>query len=991
MNPESFQTLVAGYTDNYDQAAVIRAYYSFRKEAPDADVESAHRYIQMHLPRADATILQSFLTDFGSASAYEVDKAVRWLRQQKHPVEYTLCGPCTDKESADVLRDFLLNAVPVQSELEKFCNALTISFTPAMYADFRRQYGNRLVSTRYHPCLFDSFFWMGSAAELHKLFGKWYMSYSAWDPCDRKGYLSASEGAAILAVKVPKLVDWLWAHPEFYTLHNGRCLLSGAKVDTLLKEWRNVHKVSEILNSILDQIPVKSRGKVKTDTVELLQQQVPHWILGEDSYPQQQSNVPYTAQPSVAVQALNEIVRSYPVIPLGSLKDVTGMSIKKLKDKVEEGSILAEIDNNGNYYLSLTELRHVEALQHQYIALDDVVDACLAHVNSKFILAKRYDRDNLIDYCEEHDWWELDYVRCDDIPLDGKLFGIALLREDAEQVKDYLMLWIQGYQKSHADRFKLLTSRFLSQFPATTRKLISYEKQVHSADNPLIDMTQLLYSSLPAELHTITDEDIERIVELYQSNATIAACKVLADFLLYGNYTKRAFRFDPTGIQIDTAAYSVVDFAVMVWHVVNDEVIAKADLINKAVGNKRYADLWLYIALHVYASWRSTDYSRLVPPRLPYSPEETLKIVKDGKLTDQEAIFIADFFAATNRLLRMTPNKTKGYSGVPELYFYVPQSCRASFGLILAVATAHYQLADARSFVNPVKDWYTIKRFFGNDFSAACGNRPFSGRRANKALLQSVEFISREDSQLPPMIAYHLASIMRSHKLSYGTPSLITDVYLRDANFAWQTPEYVAYQMFERGVCSFVVDVMLEKCYGKKYTKLSVGQKTQAITEFGLAPASAADVLRCIQIAQDRAAETVAEVCQDTTTMNSALTMIASGRGHGKDQDVYCLCKASGQGCLHSDRLNCIGCRYEIKTKALLLRYAVIHQRLTSAEGVSDAERLRRKYLYTNVTWPAMIELLSHLKHDTIPTEFNLYRNLVKETMTYGTTGNCIP
>lgn len=990
MNLEEYLVLVADYTDDYDRTAVIRAYHEYRKENPVADTESAHRHIQMHLPREGTIILRNILNDFGTACAYEVDKAVRWLRQQRYTIADSLCGPCTDIVAANALRVFLINAISVQSEFEGFCNELGTRFTLAMYADFKRHHGSYLVSTRHHPYLTDLDFWMGSTAELHNVFAKWYMGYSACDPCDRNGYMSVAECAEMLEIKVPNLINWVWAHPECYVLHKGRCLISKAKVDALQIEWQNVYMVADILIPRLDQIPSKSRPKVKTETMELLRQQKSTWILSDDSYPQQRSNVLYTTQPVIAGQFLEEIVRSYPVIPLGCLKDVTGMSFKHLKEKVSAGCIRAEMDHNGNYFISLAECRRVEALHHQYIAIDDIVADCLSCTTSNYSHIKRYDRDNLMDFCEEHNWWGLDYVRCDDIPLDGKLFGVALLREDKEQLIEYLTLWIQGYQKTHSDRFKLLTNRFLFQFPATTRKLISYEKQVHSADNPLVDMTQLLYSSLSTELHTMTDGDIERMVEVYRSNTTIAACKVLADFLLYGNYTKRAFRFDPTGIQIDTAAYSVVDFAIMVWHVVNEEVIAKEELISKAVDNKRFADLWLYIALHVYASWRSTDYIRMVPPRLPYPPEETLKKVKCGELTEQEVVYIAEYFVEANRLLGMTPNKTRGASGVPELYFYVPQSCLASFGRILAIAAAHYQLTDSESFVVPVTDWYTIKQFFGSDFLKACGNRPFSGRRANKALLQSVEFVGREDSQLPPMITYHLASIMRSHKLSCGKPSMVTDIYLRDANFAGQAPEYVAYQMFERGVCSFVVDVMLEKCYGREYTRLSVGQKTQAITELGLSPAGAAGVLQCIQIAQDRAVETLAEVCQDNATIESALKMIASGRGHGKDQDVYCLCKAAGKTCLHRDRLSCLGCKYEIKTKALLLRYAVVHQSLASADGTSDAEQIRRKYLYTNVTWPAMMELLSHLEHDTIPTEFNLYRNLVEEAMTYGITSNCV-
>ena len=125
-----------------------------------------------------------------------------------------------------------------------------------------------------------------------------------------------------------------------------------------------------------------------------------------------------------------------------------------------------------------------------------------------------------------------------------------------------------------------------------------------------------------------------------------------------------------------------------------------------------------------------------------------------------------------------------------------------TFGRIIAIATAHYELSpQAESFVVPTTNIFLIQQFFGDDFVEACERKNFSGRRANKALLQSVEFAGRQHEQLQPMVAYHLDSIMRSHKLSYGRPSDTTATYLKDATFTGLTPEFVAYQMFERGVC----------------------------------------------------------------------------------------------------------------------------------------------------------------------------------------------
>lgn len=988
MNLERYLSLVVQYTEDYDRLSVARAYNTYIRDTPNADEESACEHIQQRLPCENAICIKNLLSESRPSSTYEIGKAIRWFQQQKILVTDTICGYCVDNASADKLRDFLLHAFPVQQEFDRYCRDLSIESTPAIYADFRRRHGRNLVSTRYHPYLSELDYWLGPVEDLRKLIVRWYMEYSAFDVCDEDGYLPAGDCADILKVKVSKLMTWLWAHPESYVCHHGRCIVPIDAIKKLQNEWKRASKIQDLLAPKLEQIPRKSQSKSKANILRIIQENNPNWILPNDAYPQQQSNVLYTICPLVASRALDNILESLHVLPLKCLKDKSGMSMNVLRDKVSAGCISAIRNDDGMYYISITERKRVEAVHNQYMPLEDVVTACLNNCSSQFSISSKNHRDNLVEFGASHNWWGLDCIRCNEMPIDSKYFGLVVLRANYEPLYDHLRIWIEGYGKSYSEKLKLIVDRFGKQFPETTEKLIKFEQNIHPADKPLIDMVQLLFKAISVDLHTMDDEGIKRLVSWYCSNATIITCKTLSDFLSYGHYTSREFNFDSTGIKLETSAYSVIDFAVMVWHVVNDEVIEKEDLINKAIGTKRYADLWLYIALHVFASWRSTDYIRMVPPLLPYSPEETLDKVKDRSLTNKEAIYIAEYFVSANSLLGMLPNKTKGASGVSKLYFYVPQSCLASFGTILAIATAHYHINQNSSFVVPIQDWYTIKRFFGDEFLRACGNRPFSTRRANKALLQSIEYEGRENSQLPPMVAYHLASIMRSHKLSYGKPSDVTDIYLRDANFTGLTPEYVIYQLWERGVCSFVVDVMLENCYGDKYKRLTVAQKTQAITALGLTPMDAANALQCVQLAQDRAVDVVREVCNDLNTMASVLQAIALGHGIGKDQDGYCLCKATGNACKCSERLGCLGCRYEITTKALLLRYAVIHQHLVSGEVMPSPEQERRKYLYSNITWPAMVEILTHLNSGTNTHEINMYQNLLEEAKSYGFAGN---
>ena len=59
--------------------------------------------------------------------------------------------------------------------------------------------------------------------------------------------------------------------------------------------------------------------------------------------------------------------------------------------------------------------------------------------------------------------------------------------------------------------------------------------------------------------------------------------------------------------------------------------------------------------------------------------------------------------------------------------------------------------------------------------------------------------------------------------------------------------------MFERGICSWVVDELLERCYAEEYKTLPARLKTEAITSLGLTPYNISGLLDAVHTAQDNA------------------------------------------------------------------------------------------------------------------------------------------
>ncbi len=987
MTLDEFLNLIKKNVSEHDKPTSIRSFWMYCRN----NALSVDEYIQHLLPSKNDITVSSILSAYGSSGPFEISRATSWLRQNKIPVMETLCGPCISTTSAEYLRAFLDSAIPAESEFNRYCLSCSIDPTPAFFANFRLCNNRNLHKSRFHPFSTELYFFLGSLDDLEKLFERWSVDVFAHEASTMEGYFSVRESSDVLGIKPDALLSWMWSHPDCWRLKSGRALIESSVVLSWHEQWMSAHSISGILVSKLEQLPGKFRSKTQDMIISFLAASRPEWIIPESTLPQQVHGVLYTSDLSLANQSIDEVIATLPVHPILILKEITNLSTKELKQKISAGIIDATEDENGNFYISRKELDRISAINQSFISLEAAVIDILNSNKSNFDLSKQADRQNLIEFCDKHQWWNASHIECNDHPLDGKRLGIAILCDDLPLLTAPLSLWMQCYRQPYSSQFTAIMSHYSGTYPKMIADLLRFEKAEHKADSALVDMVQLLFQVLSSELQKKDDPRIEsELFPLFATKASTIAFTTLADFLLFGNYTSRRFLPSKGGSDIDISAYPFSAFSVMLRHIVDKDVILNDDLVGKALSFKPYADLWVYVALHFFASWRSTDYIRLHAPNLPYSAGEMLRRIRDNNLSANEAIEIAKFFIRQNELVMNTPNKTKGTSGVPQLYFHCPASFLEPFGRILSIATAHYDLTpQPKSFIVPTTDIFLIQSFFGNDFVEACDHKNFSGRRANKALLQSVEFAGL-DAQLAPMIAYNLDTIMRSHKLSYGRPSESTAVYLKDAKFTGLTPEFIAYQMWDRGVCSFVIDTMMKECYGVQYSRLTVGQQTAVIKSLGLTPANAASLLSCIHHVEDQACETVMSVCQNTSTMKDALQAIALGHGLGKDPTTYCLLKAIGKQCAYRERASCLGCRMCISTMGLFSQLAMNHQSLLlSASKASGLEKKRLEYLCRSTTYPAIAEILSHLRSEEVDCEIQIYRKITEEVSNYDIADGC--
>jgi len=572
-----------------------------------------------------------------------------------------------------------------------------------------------------------------------------------------------------------------------------------------------------------------------------------------------------------------------------------------------------------------------------------------------------YDRSCLMEFMDANDWFGEEYIIRDKEPRmpAAALTGIC----------GSLSLWLTAYRKPGSEKLEILLEHFKGQYPQTCllyRKFVSDRKLADAAS--ALTLLDFLFCEIDREITEYSEVDLEKLVRLLDIGATRAAAKVFADFLCTEKqdgeplsrwtYTFSA-RDSP---ELINAAYPLSDFAAMAYCVFNEEMWEQQDMVKKAVGNKSYADLWLFAALHFICALRIGDMASLPAPALPFSGKSVLESVAAGTFTKQESAALADELAIRLRLKPMKPSKTSAYERTPDLKLFVPESLRAPLGMIIAIVLAHHpEICAGDGFVKPDITMASIRNFFGNHFVKALGNRRLSSRRCNKSYLQGIAAVADDTPGKPK--GYMIAALARSHKSGIGRLPEMTDIYLKDAKFTGYSPEFIIAQMFERGVFSFIPAVLLEIYAGTAYTQLPITAQTGLIVELGLTATQVERVAVAMEQAMDRSRNAVFAVLKDPHAIKEnaygLIQNIASGYARGKQDGYLCLMAAAGYPCAFAGRDGCIGCDYEIYTKAAIHMLMKEYARLVRIKNSAPPdEAWRYGQIMEKALLPAVAEML---------------------------------
>lgn len=509
----------------------------------------------------------------------------------------------------------------------------------------------------------------------------------------------------------------------------------------------------------------------------------------------------------------------------------------------------------------------------------------------------------------------------------------------------------------------------------TFEKLKKFYETFDIPDDTRLQLNEFIFRYLKVDVCFVTDAGLKELVDVVCENIPKYVGDAFTMFLAWvkehysvcyvNDYmlTKRISRED------ENEAYEQEDYLQLLYYLYCPSYIDDRHMYQKAAQSKNYADTWLYLALHFICALRDTDLVRIPHPRLEREPEDILKDIKRGTFTDKEAVKVIYSIIYPLRNSPLKPNKTKRYSSVPYIKFDVPESCEVHIGMLFAIAEAHRIIAgvsDNEPLIRVIKSYREISKNMGDEIGMLFIESDFKARRMNKAYMQSIFELTDTVSQNGDEFStkgYMMAAFARSHKGSFGEFAHTTYRYLKDANMSGLTPEYVAKELFERGVLSFIPSMLLKMITGGGYNRLTVQNQTRLIKELGMSPGEIETAVKVSDSAFRKSAETAADIYRNTDreTVINVLHRMGNGEAVSKMRECGCLYSAFGKLCPYDDNHNCMNCDYEISSKSTIFLMTSEFNRLNglykSAESLNEKEKCES--MIVNIVMPAMNEILT--------------------------------
>lgn len=539
-----------------------------------------------------------------------------------------------------------------------------------------------------------------------------------------------------------------------------------------------------------------------------------------------------------------------------------------------------------------------------------------------------------------------------------------------------------------------LMQSFAEKFPETAKYLARFYKELKVPEEDMFYLNDFLLFYLSKEMFFCTNDDMDNLVKI----ATAEMLKQHGDLFTFfaawlrakvkTRYYKDYIMDKRYTMDIQNEAYSFDEYIELAYKLFNEDYVADNDMWQRAAKSIKYTDTWLFLSIHFICSIRYTDHIRIHRPMLPMPPEECIKQIAEGTFSDNDTRYV--LLSVTQRMctLPLEPNKTSETNGVGSVKLCIPHSCEAFFGKLFALAEAHRQLTGDLDgpIIRKISTYDEITRYMGHDIGELFLESDFRARSATKSYLQLVSMIGDEISKESEEFhtkGYMLAALARSHKGTYGEFAATTFQYLKDAKLNGLTPEFVAFELFERGVLSFISSELLSMVTDGKYSQMSTHMQTELIKKLDLSPMEIETIVSLVDNSRKKAYSIVKSITNSDKNPIQILHEIGSGQAFSKQPECMCLLTAIGKACPYADKRQCVGCDYEISTKSTL--YLLISEynrmKILYMNTTNKLEKNKYKKLIKDVITVKMDEMLTCLRNTYGDEVCSQFEQIIKENI----------
>lgn len=656
----------------------------------------------------------------------------------------------------------------------------------------------------------------------------------------------------------------------------------------------------------------------------------------------------------------------------------------------------------------MTQTRIMDIVQKAGVSIadgipDHIIDAIVTEKKTyisfrEFAAAPRGDRydgsttckNKLLEELEINDYHGVEVFDPEDL-LTGFASDIVFFRRvDAPKLETSLAQYFGLYALTEEEKVKRLLDESNRMVTKACLEKYIVTHMGEGALQPSFTEFITLLLNLP-DLCSIEDEDIKRTLSLSMTTATK---DMLINFLNYGrSYTKTKYSRIRRKKQESKSmpAYSTETYLALAKCIFNAEHISKHKMIERALDDHFFIEMWLYLALHFCCGWRAGDVCngwRYLDLRKnkenPYGIDaETLyEDILYDRISDEVYEQVCRFAVGKINLRSQSPSKTAG-SNAPPLAIAIDPTLTTFFGLLTLISEAvmlrtgdGYMRAN-RTTMYQKKSVY--RQFFGEEMDAALHGQNIRSRRLNKDYLQGIETTARQSGE-GSLMASALASFARSHS------NLDTIAhYLNDHTLNAENADMVLYFMLERGVFGFELYQTLLTAYPDAVRRLPMKKQNEVMASIAANP---------LQIEQEQSGIAAKLHIKDrfengdnekVVEILKGMYEITQGRGKSKDEGVHCICRARGNPCAYPEFDSCLAntCPYLVFTR---YGYKALLEVLRDYKVAADAGDIKKGAVLEQIIMPRFRDIINALmrevnmaKHDRTGLQFMLKEALTNE------------